>query len=599
MPGSCSVRCDLRSSWDCLDGTIPRGFLGIVPMGQKWAVHVPHSVLFTQGEIPVHAEPNQVKYNMTKKNYVLVLLALVAFAMRMWRPNYDPPPADLIRDEAPWTDEGTISHPVISALETGNGCSSLAFVGGRSLHQMMLCAVFQDFGVGKALGRWLTAFCGMIGLIALGRIGSAIWPRYGAQLAYLLAGTGFFFVAFDRLILTEGVLIALLSCCALVGLGAHKQWQSLLVGCFLGVLAMGFKLHALALAPALFVFYLLRRRPMTIPFLLGLGFAISVWRAGLIPEASILRVVDVPPRVLHPTMGLADPLRVFLSIWYGGLDARYFTYQIPLAILASLEVATFLLRPRQWLLETSPQVLVALFWFLVTLMGVNVFKYGPARYYHFVSPSLVLLSIAGMRRVWEGKAFPAIAHGRRLTVALVVGTWLMMQVFPPLSLFGKWAFWIPFLGLPLPLFLFLLLAWSPKDWKTALKYCRVALVVLLTLHCTLQGILFIEGVVKSKPNLSEASKVLADILPNDAILVGRLAGTMALSGRFDSLPLLEWITFSGLVRLDAERPVWIAVLEGDEVRVEESLWPHLTLMYRFPIRFRHDSQSLSIWRLDV
>ncbi len=280
--------------------------------------------------------------------------------MRMWRLDTDPPPADLIRDEAPWTDEGTIAHPVIQAIESGNGCGSLAFVGGRSLHQIMLCGVFQHFGVSKIAGRWLTAFCGMIGLSVLGWMGWTIWPKYGAQLTYGLAGTGFLYVVFDRLLLTEGILIALLTCCACLGIIADRRWQGFLVGCLVGILAMGFKLHALALAPALLAMYLLRRRHMVIPFALGLALVVFVWRACLVPGASIARVADVPPRIVDKTMGLADPLGVLQQIWWAGIAARFFPNQVPILIFASLDLVACLLRPSRWVRSAPTTALVCL-----------------------------------------------------------------------------------------------------------------------------------------------------------------------------------------------------------------------------------------------
>ena len=38
---------------------ILRGFRGLFRMAQTWAPHLRYSVLFTRGEIPVHAEPIQ------------------------------------------------------------------------------------------------------------------------------------------------------------------------------------------------------------------------------------------------------------------------------------------------------------------------------------------------------------------------------------------------------------------------------------------------------------------------------------------------------------------------------------------------------------
>ena len=82
---------------------------------------------------------------------------------------------------------------------------------------------------------------------------------------------------------------------------------------------------------------------------------------------------------------------------------------------------------------------------------------------------------------------------------------------------------------------------QPRDsWVMAFaRSRRISLLVLLTVQVLLQGTLYTTGVAMSTPDLSNASSDLSSTLPDGAILAGRLAGTLALTGSFQALPLLE------------------------------------------------------------
>lgn len=516
----------------------------------------------------------------------------------MWHLGYDPPPADLLRDDAPWTDEGTISRPALLALESGRRCSTLAFRGGRSIHQMALCGFFRCFGSHKEAGRWLSVFVSLLGVAALGRIGEDVWTGVGAVYTAGLAAIGFFFVAFDRNMLTEGGLAALMSLCVLCGIRSKSRAHAAAVGVGVGLLAMGFKYHALALVPSLFLFYFLRRRTLSWTFLLSVIITVVGWRMILVPDLPVTRALDPPSRVSHPTMGLASPGQVLPRIWYAGIDARFFLYQLPLLFFVALEMIVFLSRPRQWLAQASSPVLVAATWFVVTLIGVGVFKYGPSRYYHLISPPFLVLSVAGMQRLWRGKLFAGISYARRLLITLTLGVWLQMQVFPPLPLFGEWEGWVPLLGAPLPLLVFWLLSRSGPEWCAAQRFRRVLGGILLLSQVGIQSALYWEGIARSRPDLLMASKSTAEHLGPRSIVVGRLAGTMAISGGFDNLPMLELVTMDRVAHLAEDSSVWVVVIEGEEDRLEASLWPKLELVDAYPIRFMEDADELTLWRFD-
>jgi hypothetical protein len=435
--------------------------------------------------------------------WFFICFLLLAFALRVGGVEKDPPSIALLRDEAPWTDEGTIASPVLHVVRDGAACSSLAFVGGRSLHQMLLCGIFKILGVGRFQGRVLSVLMGMLGLSALARLGGKIWSPDGVWLTLLLAGTGFFHVMYDHLLLTEGVLVALLSILALLALEARTVRVGVLVGTCLGLLTVGFKFHAMVLLPPLAIFYLLRQRNLLIPFLASFGFVFIIWRAVLMPNASPVAVVYVPSRVIDEDLGITTPFAAFVQIVMAGLPVYFFLYQLPLLLFAVIEEVALLLSPRRWLQNASAPVLVAAVWLPTALVGASLFKYLPARYFHFVSPPLILLSVAGMRRLWKGWAFVESVRPVRWGISFVVGLWLLFQVAPPLPIFGKWASWVPLLGLPMPFGVYWLTSRTRTGWRISDRSRRNLVVVLLALQILVQSGLYYTGVVRCRADLSK------------------------------------------------------------------------------------------------
>jgi hypothetical protein len=127
-----------------------------------------------------------------------------------------------------------------------------------------------------------------------------------------------------------------------------------------------------------------------------------------------------------------------------------------------------------------------------------------------------------------------------------------------------------------------------------------ALVVgaLVLLQLVTQGSLYYRGIALSRPNLEQADSVMAGILPPDAIITGRLAGTMGLSSTIRAVPDLDGVSLSFLQSLSAEQPVWVLVLQRDEFLIDPKAWPYLFRDAAFPVDYGTGQQSVSVYRFD-
>lgn len=531
----------------------------------------------------------------TKRSVLILCLLLLAFALRVWGPDRDPPSTDLQPDIGLWSDEGTIALP---SLETIRGesclCDGLAIIS-RPLHEVLLQMSFALLGAGSIQGRLLSVATGMLGLVALAGLAKSAWPDVGAFLALAFAGTGFFFVLFDRLILTEGLVVAFLSIIALAGIRSRKLWSACVTGAILGVAATGLKLHALDLLPGLVLLYALRRRRLLIPFLLSLGIVLLVWRVFWIAQVPQYTGY-IETRLVGGQLGLLSPAEAIIQVLLMGLPAFYLPYQIPLLLLSTIEGLAFLLSPRQWLRRVPDSILVALPWLLMALVAASLFRYAPTRYFHIASPALVLLAIGGARRLWEGRAFPVRRAIVRNAVALGLGLLLIVQVAPPLPVFGPWQQWMPLFGISVvPLFLWLASQTSP-GWNLSANTRWSILGALLVFQLFLQGGLYFVGVVQSRPDLKNAAGELAAKLPANAILAGRLSAGMALLAPLRSAPALDQISVDFLDKLATKGSVWLLVLDEDADRIDPRAWRLLAYKIEFPVNYSTKSQWLRVYQ---
>ncbi len=540
---------------------------------------------------------NAMSSKSASREFFILLLTLFAlgFLLRVWGLDRDPPSIDVLPDEAPWTDEGTLALP---ALELVRGAQSLTdgatlLAGVHPLYQATLYGTFQLFGPGRLQGRLFSVLAGMLGLVALARLGGMLWPRSGTLLALALGATGFFLVVFDRSILTEGPLAAGLTIVAWLGLSARSARGAWAVGAAIGLLAVGLKLHALAMLPAFGVLYLLRYRRLLIPLIVGFAMVVLAWRALWIPVVPSYSGY-IGQRLTEQNMGIADPLQVIIQLFLAGLPGYFFPYQIALLFLTGLEAVALMLAPRRWLGQAPDLLVVASVWLVAALAGASLFKYMPARYYLTAVPPLILLAIAGVKRLLYGTPFPLASKPLRWTVGLVLGLFLLFQVAPPLPLFGEWALVIPVLGIPAPFLVYWITSRTRPGWEWPQRTRLALLAGLLSFHFLFQAGLYWAGVVQSRPDLAHVAATLTGMLPPDAIVTGRLAGTIALMSPLRGEHQYKWVDRSFLDSLRRDGPVWLLVLQGDEKFIEPKVRAGAIPSARFPVGYSQKVRDLQV-----
>jgi len=306
----------------------------------------------------------------------------------------------------------------------------------------------------------------------------------------------------------------------------------------------------------------------------------------------------VPERVVDERWGLVSLPTALLQIFGAGWPAGYLPYQFPLLLFAILEVINGVLSPRRWWLKAPDAVLVSAIWLPIALVGASVFAYVPARYFHFASPPLLLLAVAGIRRFWGGQPFPAAKHFVRLGIVLVLGPWLAIQMIPPALYLRNWTRWVLLIGLPVPLCMYWLMSRISTGWQMADRIRHSWIAGLLTLQLLIQGGLYYLGVVRPSDNMARAAAELAVRLPENARLVGRLSRTFALLGPMSGRDDIEYVTVLEWERNENDS-VWVLLLEGDESLVSSDVWPLLDLAARFPVDYARFSKALSLYHLDV
>ncbi len=526
---------------------------------------------------------------------VLIGLLLLAATLRLWGLDRDPPPYNVLPDAAPWTDEGTIGLPAVEAASGEVPLGTALADGTRPVQRLILYGAFELLGPGKAQGRLVSVFFGLLGLAALAALSATIWPVWGPLLALLVGATGFYFVAYDRLLLTEGPLIALMALLTLAALRARSRPAALAAGAGIALLTVGFKLHAIALLPALGLVYLLRRRQLLLPLLAGCVVPLLAWRLLFVTQAAPSYPAYFDQRLNSQRLGLVSPMTAVLQFFDAGLPAYFLTYQIPLLILASVEGLAFLLSPRRWLHRVKDVQIVALVWLVTIMAGDSLFRYLPPRYFHIASPALLLLAIGGARRIWAAIPFPESHEEVQVVAAVIAGWFLIYQAIAPVKLFGRPAIWMVLTGIALILALFVTLGGKRRPGS---RFAAFLVGTLLLLQLATQGSLYYRGIALSRPDLARANAAMASRLPPDAVITGRLAGTLALSGSLHAVPNLDNVSLAFLEKLAAQQPVWVLVLQRDQFLIDPKAWPYLYPDGGFAVDYSNGQRSVTIYRFD-
>jgi hypothetical protein len=533
--------------------------------------------------------------NLRLYRLLLIGLLLLAATLRLWGLDRDPPPYDVLPDAAPWTDEGTIGLPAVEAARGDVTLSAALADGTRPVQRLVLYGAFELIGPGQAQGRLVSTLFGLMGLAALAALSATLWPTWGPLLTLLVGGTGFYFVAYDRLLLTEGPLIALMSLLTLAGLRTRSRPAALATGAGVALLTAGFKLHAIALLPALGLLYALRRRRLLLPLLAGCAIPLLAWRLLFVAQTAPSYPAYLDQRLSDGRLGLVSALTAVQQLFDAGLPAYFLTYQIPLLILASVEGLAFLLSPRRWLRQAKDAEMVALVWLAAIMLGDSLFRYLPPRYFHIASPALLLFAVSGARRVWSAVPFPESREEVRVLAAVTASWFLIYQTIAPVKLFGRPALWMALTGIALILALFVGLGARRRPGS---RFSAVLVGALLLLQIITQGSLYYRGIALSRPDLAQANAAMASMLPPDAVITGRLAGTLALSGSLHGVPNLDNVSLSFLQNLAAQQPVWVLVLQRDEFLIDPKAWPYLFPDGAFPVDYGSGQQRVTVYRFD-
>ena len=414
----------------------------------------------------------------------------------------------------------------------------------------------------------------------------------------LLAGTGFFFVAYDRLLLTEGPLLALLALLTLAGLRIRSsRWAALAVGAGVSLLAVGFKLHALALAPALAALDGLRRRRLFLPFLAGLALVLAAWRLMLIPTSAPQYLNYLDDRVAGQRFGLVGFGPALLQVFEAGPARGLPDLSVAGAAAGRLRVPGFSLSPRRWLCEANDTTLVALVWLAAAMVGAGVFRYLPPRYFHMASAALLLVALAGAYRFTMALPLPRAPAWTLILVSLVTAIFLLGQIMGLLAYLNTAAFAGPLLGLP-SLVAFIVALAAGRTWSQRGRSAFLG--GLLVCQVAVQGGLYSAGILQTQPALARIAATLAVTLPPDAVVTGRLAGTMALAApQLDGVPMLDNISLRSVETMVAQGPVWVLILRGDGPRVASEIKPYLVLEESFPVDYSRYQRSVEVYRFDV
>jgi hypothetical protein len=538
----------------------------------------------------------RIRSDLGLYRFLIILLLLLAAALRLWGLDRDPPPYDILPDAAPWTDEGTIGLPAVQAARGDIPLDAALSDGSRPVQRLILYGAFRALGPGRSQGRLVSALFGIVGLAALAALGQDLWAGAGPLLVLIIAGTGFFFVAYDRLLLTEGPLVALLALLTLAGVRARSRLVAFLLGIGLAILAVGFKLHALALFTALGALYALRHRRLLVPFAVGGAVVLVAWRFLFIPVSAPSYTAYLGDRFGGEQLGLVSFREALGQVAILGLPAYFLPYQIPLLLLSSVEVLAFLVSPRQWLRNSSAVAMVALVWLVAVLLADSAFRYLPPRYFHLASPALVLLAVCGARRLWQSIPFPHASPVVQLVASVGVAGLILSQTLAALHIFRTPDEWIAATGIALAYALFATLS-GGAAWGVRLR--APVLAGLLFCQLVTQGDLFARGIAASQPKLAEAGSAMAATLPPGAVITGRLAGTVALSEPLHGVPALNSISLGGLKALaQQDGQVWVLVLQNDEFRVDPRAWPYLTQQAAFPIDYSSDQRSLHLYQFN-
>jgi len=341
------------------------------------------------------------------------------------------PPLGMTWSHAPYTDgarivEGARTQVLQGTWETDPENPVVLYYPISSL---LAYGIFRVFGVGLWQANLTGAIPGIVMLLLLFWVGSrrSAWVGLGAS---LLAGLSFYLVTYNRLPMSESLMLALmLAVPALLLRDPLRWWQAGLAGVALAAAALFVKFHALVLLPVALVWLAFFREPGDAGKA-GIGRSIGVFGAGFVVGLGVWLLAFLAPRpeavadfLQHnlisqygkgqATVGIAGFLGDRLLALVGlGTNVRFFGRMPVVGFVALLTALAFALN---WRSRRGPEYRVESFfslWFLGAVVALSFLDYRPLRYHLQMIPPMAVLCSLGLVTFLEGRPRTGNGSGR-------------------------------------------------------------------------------------------------------------------------------------------------------------------------------------------
>jgi len=347
---------------------------------------------------------------------ILAVVVAAGVFLRLYDLSADPP-LGMTWSHALYTDGARIVEGARTRVLWGNwemdpGNTATLYY---PLSSLLAYGVFGVFGVGLWQANLTGAIPGILMLLLLFRVGSRkdVWVGVGAC---LLAGLSFYAVTYNRLPMSESLMVALMLVVPLLLLrDPLSWWEALLAGLALSAAAFFVKLHALVLLPVAIVWLALfrgrgesearnRGRPLGM-FCAGVGLGLVVWLlVFLVPRPGAM--ADFLQHNLIAQYGkgqvpqgiagfLGDRVLALVGL---GTNVSFFGRMPLVALAAFLTALGFTMN---WRSRRSAEHRVESFfalWLLGAVVALSLLDYRPLRYHLQIIPPMVVLCSLGLVR---------------------------------------------------------------------------------------------------------------------------------------------------------------------------------------------------------
>jgi len=465
------------------------------------------------------------------------------------------------------------------------------------LSSLLAWTVFSVFGLGLWQANLTGVIPGLISLLLVVWLGLRKSWWVGAFSGFLV-GLNFYLVAYNRLPVTESLMIALmLAVPALLFREPLRVWHLVLAGGVLGAAGLFVKFHALLLLPVSVVWLLLfvqepgepRRAGKSVgAFLTGVGLSAVLWcLVILVPHPRVVGGFLEHNLISH--YGEGTPEGVLSAAWLGqrvtalvglGTNVSFFGRMPSVGLVALVVALSFASR---WRTRVGRAYRVESFfglWLLGGIVALSLLDYRPLRYHLQLIPSAALLASVGLARLLVPEVPSDLGGGRgRSAWVFIFALFIAYQVLIELPVYMARhmaasaallsGFGVEPRGFFDGLFGFVSSSGSvfavsavaaavttvlvarierrrPAGREAAPLYARVGLVAaLLVFGVLVDGDLHRGAWTGARHSLRDTSRDLGVIVGPGGFLVGTTATTLTLENRLQSLP-----SYGRIVRLE-------------------------------------------------